>query len=232
MILLSKVMNEKHKLYLLPGLDGSGDFFAKIYPYLSNEIKTEILPYGNQYYKYDKIFNFYKNKLKEENIYLLAESFGGPLAYKFSQLHNVKKIIFSASFISCPYRYTGHLKLLNSLILSHHIPNPFLGLFLANSLNPFNNKCQKIIKLNLSLPPKTIQKRIFEVLTLPEPTYRISQPVLYLKAKQDRLISYYAPNIIKKFSNNFYTQGFNSSHLLLEECPQEASHAILKFIKS
>lgn len=73
-------------LVLLPGLDGSGDFFDPLCRQLPPQWRTHVVPYpGDRPLCYSELAGFVLAALPDDSpIVLLAESFSGPVAIQVS----------------------------------------------------------------------------------------------------------------------------------------------------
>jgi pimeloyl-ACP methyl ester carboxylesterase len=93
-------------LILLPGLDGTGRFFARLQQCLANRVPLRIVSYpGDRVMGYDDLVPYVESVIGTEPVVLLGESFSGPLAIKLAAKHpgQIKGLILAATFVKNPW---------------------------------------------------------------------------------------------------------------------------------
>ena len=91
-----------YKIILLPGMDGSGIMFGPLIQLISNRYDYEVIALHQlDDQSYESQAEFVANRIGDESVILFAESYSGYIALLISRLkpHNIKHIIFAASFI-------------------------------------------------------------------------------------------------------------------------------------
>src|ERR1700761_2625283 len=93
-------------LVLLPGLDGTGDFFRPLVETLDGSIPTRIVRYPvDGCYDYDTCRELVRRELPVNGSYVvLGESFSGPLAIELAAESppGLAGVILSSSFVANP----------------------------------------------------------------------------------------------------------------------------------
>ncbi|MFA5955666.1 alpha/beta fold hydrolase [Hyphomicrobium sp.] len=98
--------NGTREIVLLPGLDGTGELFDRLAARLEPELDVKIVRYPQDpslgYAGYAEIV---RNEIGNRSVYLLGESFSGPVAVRVAaQLgQQVQGIILAATFLKNPW---------------------------------------------------------------------------------------------------------------------------------
>ena len=98
--------NTEIKLLLLPGLDGTGRFFARLQRCLDDRIDVEVVRYpGDRPLGYRELANYVRAHIGAQPVVLLGESFSGPIAIRLAAElpQHVKGLILAATFITSPW---------------------------------------------------------------------------------------------------------------------------------
>lgn len=220
------------QLVLLPGMDGTGELFAPLLPYLS-EINVKIIPLpqsGEQ--NYPALASYVKSELPYDDIVLVAESFSGPIAAILAQNTSIKikGIIFVASFLSPPSQLLLKLasfmpvKTLAKLPLAKHA---YRYLFLGeNAHNSLVNLFQEVL---LQLPSTIIKSRLHTMRTLHWRGLNIALPAIYILPLSDRLVAPRKSLECKKYCNDLQLMKVDGPHFILQAQPQACATIILNF---
>lgn len=229
------MQKEKPLLFLLPGLDGTGKLLNLPANYLADLYETKILAYPHDIkLKYQELADYIENLLPTDKpYYLLAESFGGPLAIELAVRHpkQVLGLILSATFISSPVYLSFLLNPVTELLPIQHIPQLLSDyIFLGNHGTPDLKKLlnETLVTLNNDV----INFRIKEVINLQsnEKAYKLTLPILYLQGKYDNIIKAYNYENLKKELPQARKVVINSSHMVLQTEPELCRNAIRDFL--
>lgn len=224
-------------LVLLPGLDGTGDLFARFVSSLPPSLLAKIVCYPTERpLSYAELFPLVMEVIPQSQPFVLvAESFSTPLAAKLAgaNLAGLKGLVICTSFISNPIR--GWLRALRGLarpILFRVSPPQFvLNRFLIGAKAPrdLRNEVRRTLR---SVPPEVLAFRVQAVMTCDatEELARISVPILYLQAGHDRLVGKSAFEEISKLKPDVILKVISGPHLLLQREPQKAADTIMEFI--
>ncbi len=94
------------EIVLLPGLDGTGDLFDRLAARLASELVVKVVRYPQDpslgYAGYAEIV---RNEIGNRPVYLLGESFSGPVALRIAtQLgRQIRGIVLAATFVKNPW---------------------------------------------------------------------------------------------------------------------------------
>jgi pimeloyl-[acyl-carrier protein] methyl ester esterase len=179
-------------LVLIPGLDGTGEFFQPFLEVYGRD-HAHVIPLpqsGPQ--DYATLTEYVLQRLPTDRDYvLLAESFGGPIGANLAlrSLPRLKGIIFVATFLSPPPRWATMLGLV--LPLEAVTPTRAGGMILRYLFAEPQAPAQTVHWIQsvvASVPATTIKARIATLWNLRWQGGRTDIPALYVCATQDRLI--------------------------------------------
>ncbi len=221
---------------MLPGLDGTGKLFSPIIPHLEAHFDLTIVTYPDL-----GSFNDYvdsaRNQLPESSaISLLAESLSGPIAISLmaQRAGQFGSAILSSTFARSPLAAMTHL--------AKHVPQQ---MFSIGALSDFyldvdaeeNQDFSETQPLPLNVMDQVdgvvlrhrieVMSRIDVSALLPQ----IDVPVLYLRAKRDRIVSDSDAEMIQQNLPKVARINLDAPHLLLQTRPQECADLIIKHVE-
>lgn len=229
-------MNQRRRLILLPGLDGSGKLFSPIIPHLEAHFDVSIVTFPDL-----PSFNDYvdtaRNQLPDSaGITLVAESLAGPvaLALMAQRAGQFGPSILSSTFARSPLAALTHL--------AKHIPEQMFSIgalsefcldidaeenvdFSETQPLPLNVTDQidgAVLKHRLS-----VMSRIDVSAVLPQ----IDVPMLCLHAERDRILSETDVQMLQKYLPRATRINIDGPHLLLQTRPQECADLIVRHVE-
>jgi pimeloyl-ACP methyl ester carboxylesterase len=225
-------------LVLLPGLDGTGDFFQPLLESLGQKARTRVVRYPiDGGLDYATCLGLARAALPTDGPYvLLGESFSGPIAIELAAEapKGLKGIILSATFVSNPRPRLSFIRPLlpympfhgtrSSLALSRFM---VLGRWITPAIRELH------LKILSTVPPGTMHARILAVADCDarEALGRVRVPILCFVAKHDRLIPRSAARAIQKYSHAARMVVLNGPHCLLQCVPNAAARQIKEFMQ-
>ncbi|TNG01575.1 MAG: hypothetical protein EP297_02155 [Gammaproteobacteria bacterium] len=223
-------------LFLLPGIDGTGDLFAPLQDSLGSYATTTVVRY-----KKEKSFDDYVESvasfLPEENAVLIAESFSGPVALALLERYpsRIKCAVLSATFAISPFR--GLTKIAKYVPTIFFTPNPMrLQMIKAFSLSkqPDKQLLNLVKRVIHSNTPDIVKQRLVVLSTIDMRSTlpKITRPVLYLKAAQDKIVGNELSNMLVRGLPDVEVCEIDGPHMLLQTCPDECTHEIKRFLST
>lgn len=218
---------------LLPGLDGSGELFAPLLDALGEDVITTVVRYGAEL-TFDEYVESAGKALPERCV-VIAESFSGPVAIAVAARHpaKVRGLVLCATFAVSPFR--------TLLRAARFVPK---RLFRPSPLLPamVNHFCFGGAPVSLrpspvavvsTVPPAIMRARLACLATTDvRPLLsRISTPVLYLRASNDRVVSSRLSRELTSQLPNVRVTEIDGPHLLMQTRPRECAAAITTFIR-
>ena len=183
------------KLVLLPGLDGTGLLFAPLLEQLHSFIEPKIIAYPNrQRLSYGDHVAFVNERLpKEEDFFLLAESFSGRIAFEVAAKapDNLRGVIFVSTFLQTSKTVPAWMANLLPFgpITRMGGPNWVMRKTLFGRDAPDRLLTEFWVSLR-RVSPDVLRHRLRIVLGSHPCDGTLSQPTLHLIANQDRLVAH------------------------------------------
>lgn len=225
------------RLILMPGLDGSGAFFASLIKALAGKAETQILTYprdGAQ--SYDALAARLLPELPQTGDYVLvAESFGGPLAVLLTAKANVKPkaLILTATFASNPFPLLGGII---SVAVPGFLRAKPLPVIEATLLRPGDHQMAWDVYKEISmLKPEILSARVKSVLScdIREPLAALDLPILYLQGKRDKLISSAHGLLMQRTARDLRIARIDAPHFVLQyDADSTVNDVLLPFLSS
>ena len=226
------------KLVLLPGMDGTGELFDNFLRHFKAEFITECIviklpQQGAQ--DHASLAKIITKKLPEEDFVLLAESFSGGLVPELlnSKKHNIKGVIFVASFLSCPNKFLLPIARILPLKTLTSIPLSGIALkFLFLGKQAPDELIKKFIHAIKSVPNKTLKERLNVMYQqqIPDKTYDI--PTFYIKAANDYLVPKKKKDELNRIFKNTVNKEINGPHFILQAHPKKTAMLISEIVKN
>src|SRR5579862_2510934 len=225
-------------LVLLPGLDGTGDFFAPLLEALGRSVRTQVVRYPVAgAYDYATCQQLVRAALPVDGPYvLLGESFSGPLAISLAAQapQGLVGIILCCTFANNP---RPRLALIRPVLpfLPFHGTGASLRLsrflVLGDWITPAIRELhQKILH---SVPAKTLRGRLEAVADcdVREALAGLRLPIMCLVATHDRLIPRAAARLLRRQAPAATFIEIDAPHCLLQCEPQQAAEHIRRFLQ-
>lgn len=223
-------------LVLLPGMEGSGEFFTALINALGASIKTQVIAYPQENaLSYSQLTGFVEKRLPKDAPYvLLGESFSGPIAINIAAAKppNLQALILVCTFIRSPIPIPQFLRNIVCSIPASWIPFSIISRFLlGNHATPeISSRLKKILG---GIPNHVFRERLLAILTVDaSPALaNIHTPILYLRATQDLIVPKTALELIMAQRPSVATADIAGPHFILQTQPTAAADLILGFIK-
>ncbi|MGB4811688.1 MAG: alpha/beta hydrolase [Methylophilaceae bacterium] len=226
---------EKISLVLLPGMDGTGKLFAPLIALLPSYISPIVIIFPTTIkLSYQELATLVQAQIPPDGPYiLLGESFSGPIAIALAANANVhlKGLILTCTFAINPRQFLSKFRILVPCLPINAWSRPVLNqLLLANFDSPALS--QYLYDVVSQVPPAVMRYRLDEVMQVDETVAlrKITQPILYLQAKNDYLVPPTAAQTILKLAQHAQIVALDAPHLLLQVATKAAVVQIEYFI--
>ncbi|MFZ1084209.1 MAG: hypothetical protein WAN35_04515 [Terracidiphilus sp.] len=225
------------RLVLLPGMDGTGELYADFIAAFPYGFDTEIVRYPvDRSLSYSELLCFVQSATKDsEPFALIAESFSTPLAIQFAAMnpHNLKGLILCSGFIASPVLGLRRLvcSLLAPFIFHVRLPEFAIKLLLVGLDGP-SALVSSVNAAIISVRSEVLSSRLHAVLACDarEELSRITVPILYLQAQQDRLVPACCLDEIRRIKPHISVAKIDGPHLLFQRKPIETAKIVAEFI--
>jgi len=231
-------MKANPKLVLLPGLDGTGEFFQPLLESLGESVCTRVARYPvDGGFDYATCCEFARAALPTDEPYvLLGESFSGPIAIELAATapRGLKGIILCASFACNPRPRLSFIRPLLPYLPFHGTESSaalsrflVLGRWITPALRELH------LKILLKVPATTMQRRILAVADCDarQALQQIGVPIMCLVPKYDRLIPRSATRVIQQHAPAARIVVLDAPHCLLQCVPGAAALHIEQFMQ-
>ena len=229
-------------LVLLPGMDGTGQLFQRFDAALrarpdgGTAIATQVIAYPAAPLDYAALEAFVRARLPPDRPFIvLAESFSGPLgaALRADPPPGMRALILCCSFVRNPRPLLAPLRHLLGAVPFGAMP----GIALRQALlAPFSTpELQAQLATALAhVPPGVLRQRLRAVITADATRVfaRGSLPVLYLRARHDRLVPPANAMQILRLAPGTQLIEVDAPHMLLQVAPAAAANAVAAFCAS
>jgi pimeloyl-ACP methyl ester carboxylesterase len=226
-------------LVLLPGLDGTGDFFQPLLEALGEGVRTHVVRYPVAgAYDYATCQQLVRAELPTDGPYvLLGESFSGPVAISLAARapQGLAGIILCCSFAGNPRPRLAFIRPLLPFLPFHGTGSSLrLSRFLVLGrwiTPPIRELHQRILS---SVPARTIRSRIEAVADcdVREALASIRLPIMCLVARHDRLIPKAAARLIRQQAPAATLVEIDAPHCLLQCEARQAAAKIREFLQA
>lgn len=224
-------------LVLLPGMDGTGEMFAPFVAALGSQCQVMCVRYpGNAAWGYAQLEAQVRAQLPTTGSYVVVgESFSGPIAVMLSATPppGMVGVVLCCSFVRNPRPqlavFRGLLAMLPMRATPVAVMAPvLLGKYATAEL------LRALAGALAQVTPETLRARLRGVLQVDaRASLAAAQvPILYLQAKQDRLVPAGAAAEVASCLPSTTFVSIDGPHLLLQACPGPAAHAVIHFMHS
>lgn len=225
----------KPHICLIPGFDGTGLLFEPLIKELNPEFRITVTTHSAPE-NFGAVVTEIENQLpKDEEIFLFAESYGGPIAIELlsSNKFKVSGAILCATFAETPYSIlVGLSKFLpNSVLDSNIVKRLVFDIFgIEGSMYAETREiANQVLRKESS---ETIRKKlnVLKSTRLYEKAEDISVPVLYIRGSRDRIVSKkLGDKLLSRIENAEMTE-LSSPHLVVQSVPVESANLISSFV--
>jgi pimeloyl-[acyl-carrier protein] methyl ester esterase len=226
------------KLVLLPGMDGTGELLTDFIDSLCGIFETDTVRYPtDSFLSYSELARFVRSSTPVSHPFVLvAESFSTPLAIQCAATNppNLKGLVICAGFATSPIR--GYRRFLGSLLtpILFRVVLPELAakLWLVGPDAP-PSLLAAVRGAISSVQPKVLAARLRAALACDARAElgHVVVPILYLQAKQDRLVSALCLEDIQQIKPQTAVAIIDGPHLLLQRQPKRAAEVVSEFVQ-
>ncbi len=218
-------------------MDGTGDLFADFIRALPADLEAEIaLCPADQLISYAELADLVRPRIESSGpSVLVAESFSTPLAIRLAADHpmNLKGLVLCAGFVRSPAFGLARFVLwrLAPILFRFLLPKVAVRLLLAGPDAP-DSLVDNVRAAVSSVRPSVLAGRLRNVLEcdVRAELARIDVPILYLRAKQDRLVNERCLEDILRIRPETRVAVWDGPHLLLQRRPEAAAGLLREFV--
>lgn len=226
-------------LVLLPGMDGTGELFMDFVNALPDAFATITVRYPTgRRLSYSQLAGIVRASCPvSEPFVLVAESFSTPLAIQYAATKplNLAALVLCAGFASSPLY--GWRRCLGSLLarVLFRIPLPrFVARRWLAGLDGPPSLLTDLRAAISSVQPSVLASRARAVLACDARAElgQVTVPILYLQAKQDRLVGGPCLEEILRINPQVVVAPVAGPHLLLQREPKSTAEVLAEFVRN
>jgi pimeloyl-ACP methyl ester carboxylesterase len=224
-------------IVLLPGMDGTGYLFEPFINELDPTFKVKLVRYPTtQSLNYTELEVIAREAIPLEGSFiLLGESFSGPIAIKLAAEDSprLKGLILCCTFARNPLPSLSFLQPIIRLLPVKHAPIRTLSHLVLGKFSS-EHLLNSLVKAIRQVLPQVFRARLRAVLAVDvsQNLKRVSVPVLYLRALQDRLVPQSASKLVSQLCPNVKVVTIEGPHFLLQASPKQAANVVSSFVHS
>jgi pimeloyl-ACP methyl ester carboxylesterase len=213
----------------LPGLHGSTALFEPLRAHCPDDIvlRTIELP-ADAAASYDELEQVVAERLPDEPVCLVAESFSGPLAVRLASSHRVEALVLCATFVRSPIPWAARALPWRALF---SVRPPLLAI--SAMLTGGDKSLARALRAEIGKVPAAVladRARQVGVVDATQQLSRVSCPMLYIRASRDRLVSKRSLEEIRRARPDLRVSEIDAPHLVLQTHPAQCWRAICQFL--
>jgi pimeloyl-[acyl-carrier protein] methyl ester esterase len=227
------------RMLILPGMDGTGKLLLDFMRALPGPYRCEIPQYPEDVIlSYEQLAKRVRLDCEDSPPFvLMAESFSTPIAIRIAAGNppNLRGLILCAGFASSPVRGMKRwlAATLAPVLMRAPLPEAAIRSWLLGRDAP-PGMLKTAREVIASVKPAVLSARLREVLAcdIREDLHKVAVPMLYLQARQDRLVPARCAEEIRAARPEMRVVVMDGPHFLLQREPQRAALLVTDFLAS
>jgi pimeloyl-ACP methyl ester carboxylesterase len=219
---------------LLPGMDGSGEYFSDFAAALAPEIDSIVVSYPDRELGYGDLEVFARKALPSRPYILVGESFSGPIAIGLaaSAPAGLLGVVLVCSFARSPMPLPVFLRPMAVHFPLRRVPAWIAGKMLLGrySTPGYRDKLSSSIARVRAAVWRARMRAIVSVDVVAQ-LRRIDVPILYLRASEDRVVPPAAADLVARNARDLRIADLDGPHFLLQVRPRESAERVKAFAR-
>jgi pimeloyl-[acyl-carrier protein] methyl ester esterase len=225
------------RIIILPGMDGTGKLLLEFMHALPARLRKEIMVYPKgAVLSYEQLENMARWQFEDSPPFaLVAESFSSPMAIRIAaeQPKNLLGVVLCVGFATSPLRGAKRwiASALAPLVMRVQLPESAIREWLLG-LDAPSDLVDTAREVIASVKPAVLSARLRAVLScdVREDLRKIDLPMLYLQARQDRLLGPRSLEEIRTIRPEVRAVVLDGPHFLLQREPLQVSKIVAEFL--
>lgn len=224
-------------LVLLPGLDGTGIMFGPLLREFGDGYQLQTVSYPQDpALGYAELTALVRSQLPKEDLWLLGESFSGPIALTIASERPVglRGVILCATFVKNPSP-------IFPTFLAFLVRAPLFSVWpvsaklnLLTTMRPTDQIAELIRKVKGATTGRVLAARTREALrvNVAKNLEECAFPIMYLGGSRDIVVPRSNLEYVVSLRPDILVRTLSTSHLVLQEAPSRAADEIKAFMES
>lgn len=222
-------------LWMMPGLDGTGELLAPLAARLRDRFDAQTVAYPPTPAGYRQLAHILAPRLPRDRDFLIVgESFAGPLALELAALRppGLRGLVLSAAFARYPHAALRALAPLVRVLPARLAPMSLITRFVLGRWD--EPRCRRwLLEAIGGVPPAVLKGRVLASLTVDATAAlrSLDVPLLYLRASQDRVIGHAPSRAILAARPDAVVVDVEGPHFLLQVATDACAATIAAFAR-
>ncbi|MCA0901113.1 alpha/beta fold hydrolase [Microbulbifer agarilyticus] len=221
------------KIVFLPGMDGTGLLFKGLIQNIPKEIDREVVCLNEiEGESYHQQAEEVAEHIGSSSVVLVAESYSGRIAYELCNIlgRRVSRVVFIASFISCPGRLGRLAALLPELFLKPNFFPDWLMKTLCFDGRGNRVLIEQVRQAITEVEPSVLKRRLLNIAELDRPKGHLSTEAVYIRPTNDRLVGYDAIKVLGNVYPKLSIESLEGGHFIAQTAPERCARVIVRAI--
>ncbi|WP_346837028.1 alpha/beta hydrolase [Microbulbifer sp. SAOS-129_SWC] len=219
------------KIVFLPGMDGTGLLFSELILNIPSEIDREVICLNEiQGVSYREQAEQIAEKIGLSSVVVVAESYSGRIAYELCNIlgRRVSKVVFIASFVSCPGRLAKLAAVLPKYLLKPNLFPNWLMKILCFDGRGNRALIEHVRHAIAQVGPRALKQRLLNMAELDEPKDQQSTIAAYIRPTNDRLVAYDAIKVLGNIYPQLSIESVEGGHFIAQTAPESCARVIVR----
>ncbi|UHQ55430.1 hypothetical protein [Microbulbifer sp. YPW16] len=219
------------KFVFLPGMDGTGLLFNELILNIPKEIDREVVCLNEiQGVSYRQQAEQIAEKIESSSVVVVAESYSGRIAYELCNIlgSRVSKVVFIASFVSCPGRLAKLAAVLPECVLKPNLFPNWLMKVLCFDGRGNRALMDQVRQAIAQVGPSVLKQRLLNIAELDEPKGHQSTTAVYIRPTNDHLVAYDAIKVLGNIYPQLSIESVEGGHFIAQTAPESCARVIVR----
>lgn len=212
-------------------MDGTGLLFNELILSIPKEIDREVVCLNEiQGVGYRQQAEQVAEKIGSSSVLVVAESYSGRIAYELCNIlgSRISKVVFIASFVSCPGRFAKLAAVLPNYLLKPNLFPNWLMKILC-----FDGRGNKVLIEHVrhaiaQVGPSALKQRLSNMAELDEPKGQLTTTAVYIRPTNDRLVAYDAIKVLGNIYPQLSIESVEGGHFIAQTAPESCARVIVR----
>ena len=205
--------------------------FNELIFHIPNEIDQEVICLNEiQGVSYRQQAEQIAEKIGSSSVVVVAESYSGRIAYELCNIlgSRVSKVVFIASFVSCPGRLAKLAAVLPEYFLKPNLFPNWLMKMLCFGGRGSRALMDQVRQAVAQVGPSALKQRLLNIAKLDEPKDHQTTAAVYIRPSNDRLVAYDAIKVLGNIYPQLSIESVEGGHFIAQTAPESCARVIVR----